>query len=102
MSEGLQAFRRDAWRQVDRASRELTHAHLKGVLEAVLFAARNPLSLRELCRAARSPRAAVAQVLETLVEEYENRGIQLDNVAGGCIFRTNPRFAPFVRGVAGK
>src|SRR6185436_6507593 len=36
-------------------------------------------------------------VLTILKSDFQTRGIQLDEVAGGWIFRTHPIYAPFVR-----
>jgi segregation and condensation protein B len=71
--------------------------HLRGLLEALVFASDKPLSVRELSRAAEAPSKDVKVLLEELRVFYKPRGIQLDEVAGGFVFRTNAVFAPFVR-----
>jgi segregation and condensation protein B len=57
------------------------------MLEALLFAAAEPLSLRDL--AARLPEGAdIATGLATLAERYAARGVNLVEVAGGWRFQT--------------
>ncbi len=71
--------------------------HLKGLLEALIFASDKPLSVIQIARAAGSVSKEVKPLLEELKGEYSARGIQLDEVANGWIFRTKAVFAPFVR-----
>ncbi|EYF01703.1 Segregation and condensation protein B [Chondromyces apiculatus DSM 436] len=71
--------------------------HLKGVLEALIFAADKPMPARELARAANAEPRVVRELLAELLADYEGRGFRLDEVAGGFVFRTSPAFAPFVR-----
>ena len=76
---------------------EVTKAHLKGLLEALIFASDHPQKPNELAKAASSNVKEVRELLEALKVEYQPRGIQLDEVAGGWIFRTSAAYAPFVR-----
>lgn len=62
------------------------HQQLR-LLEAVLFATREPLS--EAVLAERMPdEVAVSSLIEDLKELYANRGVNLVRVAGGWAFRT--------------
>jgi segregation and condensation protein B len=76
---------------------EVSRAHLKGLLEALVFVSDRPIKSGELAKAASSNAREVKELLAELKEEYTTRGIQLDEVAGGWVFRTNAQFAPFVR-----
>ncbi len=76
---------------------EVVRAHLKGVLEALVFASEHPLPAKELARIARADLKLVKALLAELVADYHPRGVRLDEVAGGFVFRTSPVFAPFVR-----
>jgi len=80
-----------------QASGAVARAHLKGVLEALIFASEHPMTSRDLARVAKAEHRLVVALLGELGAEYRNRGIRLDEVAGGYVFRTSPAFAPFVR-----
>jgi segregation and condensation protein B len=74
--------------------------HLKGLLEALIFASDKPLRAAELARSSAAPLKEVNLLLAVLKAEYASHGVQLDEVAGGWIFRTHVAFAPFVRDMA--
>jgi segregation and condensation protein B len=74
-----------------------TRKHLRGLLEALVFASDHPIKPNELAKAASAQLKEVKALLEELKENYAGRGVQLDEVAGGWIFRTSPAYAPFVR-----
>ncbi len=76
---------------------EVTRGHLKGLLEALIFASDKPIKAGELAKTATAPAKQAKESLEELKGEYATRGMQLDEVAGGWIFRTNAAYAPFVR-----
>src|SRR6202041_3871232 len=76
---------------------EVTRGHLKGLLEALVFASDKPIKASDLAKSATAPAKQVKLLLEELKSEYGARGMQLDEVAGGWIFRTNAAYAPFVR-----
>jgi segregation and condensation protein B len=82
-------------------ARALTQAHLRGLLEALVFAGDKPMKSNELARLASAPVKQVKGALAELRAEYASRGIVLDEVAGGWLFRTNAQYAPFVRELAG-
>ena len=71
------AFRSASRRQIVRASQALSRAYLRGALEALVFAAPTPLTIRELSRSTKAKRKDVQEVLRELQGEYESRGIQL-------------------------
>jgi segregation and condensation protein B len=76
---------------------DVARRHLKGLLEALVFVSDKPLKTGELAKAASAPGREVRGLLEELRTEYSEHGIQLDEVAGGWIFRTSAQYAPFVR-----
>jgi segregation and condensation protein B len=86
--------------EVEQA-RELSRVHLRGLLEALVFASDKPMKYTELARLASAPAKQVKELLEELGGTYASRGIVLDEVAGGWLFRTNVQYAPFVRELAG-
>ncbi|HEV3189215.1 MAG TPA: SMC-Scp complex subunit ScpB [Polyangiaceae bacterium] len=78
-------------------ARELSRTHLRGLLEALVFVSDKPVTSNELARVASAPLKQVKEVMGELKQGYAHRGIELDEVAGGWLFRTNVQFAPFVR-----
>jgi segregation and condensation protein B len=80
-------------------ARELTRAHLIGLIEALVFASDKPMKALEVARLASAPVKQVRELLAEMKETYAGRGFVLDEVAGGWMFRTNVQFAPFVREV---
>ena len=76
---------------------EISREHLKGLLEALIFASDKPIRAADLAKSASAPLKDVKLLLAILKNDYSTRGVQLDEVAGGWIFRTNAAYAPFVR-----
>lgn len=74
---------------------------IAGIIEAVIFAAGNPVSGKELTQAlADIPPEDIRIVLGELMQEYQchpDRGLILVEVAGGYQFRTKTEFAPWVQ-----
>ncbi len=70
-------------------ARELSREHLQGLLEALIFASDKPMKDREVARLASAPVKLVRELLAELKAVYASRGIVLDEVAGGWLFRTS-------------
>ena len=73
---------------------------LKSILASLLFAAGEPVSIARLAAVFDDvPRAAVQKALAAMAAEYsaENRGIVIDEVAGGYQMRTPKDHAGYVR-----
>ncbi len=68
----------------------------KKIIESLLFIARKPLAPAEIEAAAKIPQALVAQLLEELILEYQERGINIVKVAGGYLMGTNPENADHI------
>jgi len=79
---------------------EVSRTHLKGLLEALIFVSDHPIKANDLAKSASASSKLVRELLIELKAEYERRGIQLDEVAGAWIFRSNVAYAPFVRDLA--
>ena len=75
----------------------LQRKHLRGLLEALVFASDSPITPKELGKLASAPQKQVKELLAELKIDYATRGMHLDEVAGGWVFRTSPQYAPFVR-----
>ncbi len=82
--------------EVEEAS-PITRSHLRGLLEALVFAADKPLKNGDLAKLASAPLVQVKELMNELHEHYSSRGVVLDQVAGGWMFRTSAQHAPFVR-----
>jgi segregation and condensation protein B len=76
---------------------ELSRVHLRGLIEALIFVGDKPIKTNELARLASAPVKQVKDLLGELKETYMQRGVVLDEVAGGWLFRTHVQYAPFVR-----
>ena len=71
--------------------------HLRGLLEALVFASDAPIKTRELAKLASAQAKQVTELLGELKQEYAGRGVHLEEVAGGWVFRTSAQYAPFIR-----
>ena len=87
----------DAQRPGLEKSVAVHEAHLKSVLESLIFVADKPVTARQLARAAKSRVKEVRPLLEELTADYAERGIHLVEVSGGYQFRSAVSSAPFVR-----
>ena len=78
----------------------LDEQEIKGILEAVLFVAHDPLTLDRLTAVVEGPpKAVVSETLKILQKEYEQegRGLRLAEVAGGYQLVTRPEYAPYIK-----
>ena len=78
----------------------MDEARLKSILESLLFAAGEPVSIARLAAVFDDvPRAALQKTLTTMAAAYaaENRGIVIEEVAGGYQLRTPKEHAAYVR-----
>ncbi|MBX3220255.1 MAG: SMC-Scp complex subunit ScpB [Labilithrix sp.] len=71
--------------------------HLRGLLEALIFASDAPIKPKDLAKLASAQVKQVTELLAELAQDFSTRGIQLEEVAGGWVFRTSPEYAPFIR-----
>ena len=74
-------------------------AELKAILEALIFASPEPITLKQIFRlVAEEPKEDVKTALDALRVEYDNRpGLQLIEVAGGYQITTRPELHEWVR-----
>src|SRR5690606_12853652 len=70
---------------------------LKGLIEALIFVSDRPLELKEIARAAKIDKKRAAELIEELRRDYEGRGIRLDEVSDGFLFRSGATYASYVR-----
>ncbi|HEU4578899.1 MAG TPA: SMC-Scp complex subunit ScpB [Polyangiaceae bacterium] len=72
-------------------------AFLCGMIEALLFTSQKPLPLKDLARSAGIDRPRARELVERLMRSYAPRGINIDEVAGGYVLRSSPRYAPQIQ-----
>lgn len=73
---------------------------VKGMLEALLFVAHEPLTLEKMAGALEHvPKSTIQSVLEVLQSEYEQngRGLQIAEVAGGYQCVTRPEYGRVIK-----
>lgn len=81
---------------------QVVREHLRGLLEALLFLSNEPMAVAQLAGLAQADRKVVRELLGELQAFYRPRGVRLDEIAGGWLFRTNPAYAPFLRELTGQ
>jgi segregation and condensation protein B len=77
----------------------MTPAELTGSLEAIIYAADEPVTLEQLASAVGEEKTAVRAALDLLVASYaaDERGVEIRRVAGGYKFYTKPQHHDAVR-----
>ena len=74
-----------------------TRAHLKRLIESLIFVSDQIITPQQIARIVKSKQAEVRELVKELSAEYEGRGIELVEIAGGYQFRSAAASAPFVR-----
>lgn len=74
-----------------------TDKPLKRILEALIFQSGEAISLETLVLRTGCDTGAVREQLEVLRSEYQNRGVELVEVAGGYVLRTALDLAPHLQ-----
>jgi len=73
---------------------------LKKIIEGALFAAGKPLAIKDLAElfdeSERPAPGEITQALEALMEEFQNRGVQLHKLASGYCFRVHEDLGPWI------
>jgi len=71
----------------------------KQIIEALLFAADQPITLAQMAELGPEDveKASLRVMLEELAADYDGRGVQLKEVAGGCQLSTRPEYGEWVR-----
>jgi segregation and condensation protein B len=73
-------------------------AELKNILEAALLTSPEPLSLDDLLRLfeTKMERATLRMLLDELRSDWQERTLELVQVASGWRFQARPQYAPFI------
>jgi segregation and condensation protein B len=74
-----------------------TRAHLKRIVESLIFVADQAVSANQLGRLVKAKAAEVREVVTEIMRDYDGRGVELVEVGGGFQFRSAAASAPFVR-----
>jgi len=74
----------------DAAAVEEAVLRLARPVEALLFVAAEPLSIKQIVKLVRASEIEVAATLQQIATDYADRGIVLREVAGGYRFATSP------------
>ncbi len=79
--------------------RETRAGRIRSALEALLFSSSKPLSEKDLAAALEATPQAVAEALGTLAREADapERGVRLEQIAGGWRYVTRPEFDSLLR-----
>jgi len=86
--------------ETSERSRPVSDPPMRAILEALLYASPDPVSLPELNDAFGADRSAeVSSALQTLMEEYgaPDRGLMIERIAGGFRIATRPAMAGVLR-----
>ncbi len=72
--------------------------HLQRIIEAILFMAEEPLSVKEMAEITGASGEDTQKALVEVMEDYERRsGLQILRVAGGYQLATRPEAAPYIQ-----
>ncbi|MCE1182124.1 MAG: SMC-Scp complex subunit ScpB, partial [Rhodocyclales bacterium] len=76
----------------------MTPSLIKKVLEAALLAAREPMSTHEMKKLFEEPLSSdiLRKLLDELRSDYEERPVELIQLASGWRFRTRAEFLPYL------
>jgi segregation and condensation protein B len=86
--------------ELDELAPDLRWREYMGRVEAVLFAAPEPVTRESLARVV-GETVAIEALIEDINAELRARPYEIVFVAGGWRFRTRKKFAPFLRAAAG-
>ncbi|HWO09631.1 MAG TPA: SMC-Scp complex subunit ScpB [Polyangiaceae bacterium] len=73
-----------------------TEGFLRGLVEALLFTSQKPIDVKDLARSAGIDKPRARELIEQLRASYEGRGLCIEEVAGGFVMRSSPRYAPYI------
>lgn len=74
----------------------VSNGTVKSLIESLLFVADEPVALGDLARALEVSTQVVAEAVETLAQEYAQRGLRIQRVNGRVQMITAPEAAPVI------
>jgi len=99
LSENPDAGLTPEWGKIEAyAQQTIDTRHLKRVLEAALLTSAEPLAITELKKLCEGPveNRFLEALLEELVQEWQDRGVELCRVASGWRFRAKPEMQQYL------
>lgn len=69
---------------------------IKKAVEALLFVAGEPISTSDLAEYTETKETTITAILGELVQEYQDKGFSLEEVAGGWQFMTRTELHPYI------
>ena len=69
---------------------------MRGLVEALLFTSQKPIDIKDLARSAGIDKPRARELIEQLQKSYEGRGLCIEEIAGGFVMRSSPRYAPYI------
>jgi segregation and condensation protein B len=78
---------------------ELSVARRQSIIEALIFASEQPLTIKDMRELLGVPKSELVGLIAKIREDlaHHQRGIVLEDVAGGYVFRTRVELAPWLR-----
>lgn len=87
--------------KVDQQHTDTPQSELQNIIEAALYAADEPMSVRKLqalfIDGAQPSIDDITHALDALIEQYQTRGLELIKVGGGWRFQTREKYATWMR-----
>jgi segregation and condensation protein B len=74
-----------------------TEAFLCGLIEALLFSSDRPMPAKEIARSAGIDRRRAEELVAVLRQRHEHGGLCIEEVAGGYVMRSSPRYAVYIQ-----
>ena len=78
---------------------ELDREKVKQIVENLLFVAREPLAVKEMKKIIGVDAKTVEDLMEELISQYNDRGLQIMRIAGGYQLCTRAEYAEYVDAV---
>ena len=85
--------------QTDSQQQPISQTNIKSIIEALLFAENNPLTINRLIEITNTNTEDIINVINELNQEYEitNRAFRIEKLANGYQLYTLPEFSQWVR-----
>lgn len=86
--------------------RQFSDSELANIIEAALFAAKEPLGVRKLISLfpddAQPTKVDIQNVILTLEQQCKHRGVELQSIGNGWRYQTKQKYSPWLRKLSGQ